>query len=64
MRDGDKKHLFLSRGITFYTSETSVMVNGKIIKLDIPEDADISDLLNDQLVLSLKSNWVVNACTH
>jgi prolyl oligopeptidase len=60
MRDGDKKYMFMARGITFYTSETSVMVNDKLVKLDIPEDHDISDLINDQLVVSLKSDWDIN----
>lgn len=63
MRDGAKKHLFLSRGITFYTSESSVMVNDKLVKLNIPEDADISDLINDQIVVSLKSDLIINTDT-
>lgn len=60
MRDGDKKYLFMARGITFYTSETSVMVNDKLVKLDIPNDADISNLFKDQLVLSLKSDLTID----
>jgi prolyl oligopeptidase len=60
MRDGEKKYMFMARGITFYTSETNVMVKDKLVKLDIPEDHDINDLINDQLIVSLKSDWTIN----
>lgn len=60
MRDGEKKYMFMARGITFYTSETSVMVKDKLVKLDIPDDDDINDLINDQLIVTLKSDWTIN----
>lgn len=64
MRDGEKKYLFMARGITFYTSETFAMVNDKLVKLDIPEDADISDLINDQMIVNLKTDLVINNVTY
>lgn len=64
MRDGEKTYLFLGRSITFYSSTYSVLQNGKPVKLDIPEDHDISDLINDQLVINLKSDWKINETTY
>jgi len=60
MRDGDKNYLLVGHGMTFYTNETFVWENDKLTKLDLPEDVQISTILNDQLVLNLKSNWKVN----
>ncbi len=59
MRDGDKKYLFVGQNVTFYTNIISVIVNDKPVKLDIPEENDISDLLNDELIVSLKSDWTI-----
>jgi len=41
-----------------------VWKNNKIIKLDIPEDADLKDILNDQLIVQLKSDWAVHEKTY
>src|SRR5690349_4400585 len=64
MRDGDAKYTLISRGITFYTSEKYILVNDKPVKLDIPDDSDLSGLLNDQLLVTLKSDWTVNGTTY
>jgi prolyl oligopeptidase len=60
MQDNDKAYLMISQGMTFYTNKSFVWENNKLIKLDIPEDCDISNLLNNQLILNLKSDWTVN----
>lgn len=57
VRDGSIQYTMLQRGITFYTSQKFVWMNEKLIKLDIPDDAEISGLLNNQLVCQLKSDW-------
>lgn len=60
-RDGeDKKYLIIRKGETFYASKTFVMVNDKLVKLDIPDDASTYSILNNQLVIQLKSDWNVN----
>ncbi|NVO01655.1 MAG: S9 family peptidase [Bacteroidetes bacterium] len=60
MQDNEKSYLMVSQGMTFYTNKTFVWENNKLVKLDIPEDCDISSLLNNQLILNLKSDWTVN----
>ena len=60
MRDNDKNYLLIHQGTTFYTRIAYICENNKLIKLDLPEDISISTILNDQIVLNLKSDWNVN----
>ncbi|WP_243232097.1 prolyl oligopeptidase family serine peptidase [Flavobacterium pectinovorum] len=64
IRDGEKSYLFIGKGETFYTSKSFVMVNDKLIKLDIPDDANFSAILNNQAIINLKSDWTVNGKTY
>ncbi|MGL6267098.1 MAG: hypothetical protein ACRC2O_04210, partial [Chitinophagaceae bacterium] len=56
-RDGNLSYTMIYRGITFYTGHTYLWINDKLLKLDIPDDAQVSAILNNQLVISLKSDW-------
>jgi len=60
LRDGNKKYTMISRYKTTFSSSQMVWMNEKIIKLDIPNDARISGILKNQLVIQLKSDWIVN----
>jgi prolyl oligopeptidase len=60
MRDGDKTYTGVSRSMTFFSSETYIMVNGKMQKLNIPDDSNINGLLNNQLIVKLKSDFSPN----
>jgi len=64
MRDGSKPYLLISRRLTFYTGHYFVWTNNRAIKLDIPDDCRIRGILNDQLIIQLKSDWTVNNTTH
>lgn len=64
MRDGDKTYLMVSKAETFYSSNIYVMANDRLTQLQIPEDADISDILNNQLIINLKSDWTVDGVTY
>lgn len=59
LREGSDSHLLLGQFITFYSSRIFAYQNGKLVKLEIPEDAQISSLLSGQLILELKSDWTV-----
>lgn len=60
MRDGAISYLMIRRGMTFYSSNTFVWSDGKLVKLDLPDDSQIQDLLQNQLVVELKSDWEIN----
>lgn len=64
LRDGDKIYTFISQAPTFFTSKKLIWINNKIVTLDIPEDCGINSLLNDQLIIQLKSDWTVNSKTY
>lgn len=64
LRESDKKYIMVRRGITFYTRETHIWHNEKLVKLDIPDDSAMSGLLNNQLILNLKSDWTVGGSTY
>jgi prolyl oligopeptidase len=59
MRDGDKNSLMFGRSITFYSKNSFIWQDNKLVKLDIPDDADINGLLNNQLIIELKSDWKI-----
>ena len=44
------------REIAFYKSEVSLMVDGKLVKLDVPEDAEPSTF-RDWIIVKLRSDW-------
>lgn len=64
MRDGKINYLVVGKGETFYTSKSFVMVNDKLVKLDLPDDSQANGILNNQLIVSLKSDWTVNGKTY
>lgn len=64
MRDRDIKYVMVTRAKTFYTQDLFVWHNERLIKLDIPEDSETSALLNNQLILNLKSDWTIDGKTY
>ena len=64
LRDGTKAYTMISRIPTFFTSQSLIWNNNKAIKLDIPEDASPSAILNNQMIIQLKSDWTVNTKTY
>ena len=64
MRDDDKKYIMASQAITFYTRAIKIWHNDKMVTLDIPDDCAPSGILNNQLLVDLKSDWSVNGTTY
>lgn len=64
LRDGTKTYTFISRASTFFTSRKLIWLNNQVITLDIPDDSNISSLLNGQLIVQLKSDWTVASKTY
>lgn len=61
LRDGPQAYTIILRRLTFFSGQTFVWINNEAIKLDIPEDSDLKAILNNQVVIQLKSDWSVNA---
>jgi prolyl oligopeptidase len=64
MRDGSKAYTMITQAPTFFTSENLIWIDNKAVKLDIPEDASPRGILNDQLIVQLKSDWTVKDKTY
>ena len=60
--DHDKKRDICVRGIDFEHRDVSLMVNGKLVKIDKPDDAD-AGVWDDEIVLRLRSDWTLGSVT-
>ncbi|HTE05405.1 MAG TPA: prolyl oligopeptidase family serine peptidase [Planctomycetota bacterium] len=54
---------FVGRGITFYASELFWLRDGRLVRIDKPEDAGAS-IVREWLLLALRSDWDVGGRTH
>jgi len=64
LRDGNQAYTSIRRSLTTFSGQSMVWMNNKIIKLDFPEDASTNGILNNQLIIQLKSDWTVNTNTY
>ena len=64
LRDGVQAYTLVRRSLTTFSGQNLVWINDKVIKLDIPEDASTNGILNNQLIIQLKSDWTVNTNTY
>ena len=48
----------------FFRGTTYILRDGKPVKLDIPEDADLKGIFKEHMLLSLRSDWTVGGTTY
>lgn len=60
VRDGENQYIIVTQRVAFFSGHTYVYHNDVLIRLDIPDDANIHAVLKNQLILDLKSDWEVN----
>lgn len=59
------KHIgFILNAPDFFTSNMYLLENNKPVKLDIPIDCQFNTLLNNQIIISLKSDWKIDNTTY
>ncbi len=54
---------FVSRRITFYSGETFLRRDGKLIKIEVPDDAEV-DVERELLLVTLRTDWKVGGKTY
>ncbi|WP_435008297.1 prolyl oligopeptidase family serine peptidase [Tundrisphaera lichenicola] len=54
---------FISRRITFYSGETFLRRDGKLIKIEVPDDAE-TEVERDLLLVTLRTDWAVGGKTY
>jgi len=64
IRDGATTYLLVRRGVTFYSGHNFVWSDNKLVKLDLPEDIEVQNLLRNQLIVELKSDWTLEGKTY
>jgi prolyl oligopeptidase len=60
----EARYDILSKTPEFYRGTTSIMRNDKLVKLDIPDDAEFRGIFKKQLLFSLRSDWKVGSVTY
>ncbi len=55
---------FVNRTPAFFWQETFLVLAGRLVKLDMPEDASFYGFVNERALLSLRSDWKVGATTY
>jgi prolyl oligopeptidase len=55
----ERSYQIIYRGISFYSSNIYTMVNGSLVKFDLPEDIQFDGIFKNQMLLELKSDWKV-----
>jgi prolyl oligopeptidase len=56
-------HEFIHRSITTFTSESFLVDQGKLTRLDLPADAEFGSF-RDQLTVTLRTDWTVGGKTY
>ncbi len=60
----ERRYDLIVRTPAFYRQETFLVLDGRLVKLQIPEDADFRGIFKDHALLSLRSDWQVAGNTH
>jgi prolyl oligopeptidase len=60
----ERQYDVIHRGMTFYTSHTYMIKDGKLLKIDIPDDARLGGFFKNQMLVRLKSDWQIDEQTY
>jgi prolyl oligopeptidase len=60
----DRRYDFVSRTPAFFRSQLYLVLGGRLVRLDIPEDAELTELFEDHMLVSLRSDWTVGGTTY
>ena len=56
----NKTYQLIMKRTSFYSGSYYLIENGELIKLDVPEDIELSGIFNGQVLFQLKSDWKIN----
>ena len=59
----ERQYDVIQRGITFYTSHVYVIEDGRPIRLEIPDDAELGGFFKNQMLVRLRSDWTIGSRT-
>lgn len=60
----ERQYLLVTQALSMFTSNVLAVEKGELIKLDIPRDASLVNILQNQVILWLKSDWNAGGLTY
>lgn len=60
----DGRYDLVTRTPAFYKLEAFLYLGGRLVKIDVPEDAQLRGFFRDQLLISLRSDWTTGGKTY
>ncbi|MEJ2544311.1 MAG: prolyl oligopeptidase family serine peptidase [Calditrichaceae bacterium] len=60
----ERAYTIVHRSITFYTYEMFVLLDDKLVKLDLQEDAQLDGFFKNQMLVEIKTDWSVSGTTY
>ena len=60
----DGRYDVVRRMPAFFRAETFLLLGGRLVKLDLPEDAELQAFFRDRVVFSLRSDWTAGGATY
>ncbi|WP_376689937.1 prolyl oligopeptidase family serine peptidase [Wenzhouxiangella sp. EGI_FJ10409] len=63
IHDGDDHYDVITRAPTFFTREYYLYEDGETRRLQVPEDAELTGVIDGQLLIDLKSDWALDGTT-
>jgi len=60
----DGRYDVVTRMPAFFRQQTFLLFGGRLVKLDLPEDAELQAFFRDHVVFSLRSDWTVAGGTY
>lgn len=61
---GEYRYDVVVRTPQFFRAETFLRLDGRLVKLDLPADANVQGMFADHLLFSLRSDWSVGGVTY
>ncbi len=61
---GEYRYDVVVRTPAFFRAETFLLLGGRLVKLDLPDDVDMREIFADHLVFALRSDWTVGGTTY
>ncbi len=60
----DGRYDIVVRVPVFYRQETFLLLGGRLVKLAVPDDAEVQGVFRDRVLLSLRSDWTTHGTTY
>ncbi len=60
----DGRYDLVTRSPAFFRHETFLLLGGRLVRLDIPEDSQIRTVFRDRILFSLRSDWTAGDRTY